>query len=150
MIRKPMILVLFALLLVPGMAFAAASVCTVDAPQSNGAGLWSQKVTWTASGSDGNFTQCNLSYAIDGLFAYVETDPGSPAPTAAYDLTFTDDMGLTYTVSDRSDTATEQTKPSLSGTAGVYPVWGRLRLDIANNSQAAATGTIRLFWFGKE
>lgn len=147
--RKWMSLVLIALLLVPSMVFAAASSCKVDAPENNGAGLWSQKIVWTGSGSDGNFTQCNLTYAMNGLFAYVETDPGTPAPTAAYDLTFTDAMGLTYTVSDRSTSATEQTKPSLGGTASMYPVWGRLLLDISGNSEAGATGTIRLFWFGR-
>lgn len=148
--RKPMMMVLFALLLVPGMAFAAESVCTVNPPQNNGSGMWSQLIEWTGSGSDGNFTQCNLGYNVNGILAWVETDPGSPAPTLAYDITLTDSLGLASTVSDCDNATTVFTKPTASGTAQMVPVWGGLKLDIANNSQAAAKGKIRLYWFGKD
>jgi hypothetical protein len=64
--RKPMLwLALIALLLAPGMAFAADSVCTVHAPQSNGAGMWSQLIEWTAKSTDGSFAQCSLGYPVN-------------------------------------------------------------------------------------
>lgn len=128
----------------------SAMTCTPNQPESNGAGMWSQLVSWTASSVDGNFTQCSLIYPINGILTWVETDPGSTAPTASYDVTLTDALGLSITVSDRSATATEFTKPTASGSAQAVPVWGRLLLDISNNSEASATGRIRLYWFGKD
>jgi len=149
--RKPMLwLALIALLLAPGMAFAADSVCTVHAPQSNGGGMWSQTIDWTAKSTDGSFAQCSLGYPVNGILAWVETDPGGTAPTADYDITLTDERGLAITVSDRSATATEVAKPTVSGTAQMVPVWGGLKLDIANNAVHSATGKIVLYWFGME
>ncbi len=149
--RKPMLwLVLIALLLAPGMAFAAASVCTVHAPQNNGAGMWSQLIEWTGASTNGAFTQCVLGYPVNGVLAWVETDPGSTAPTDDYDITLTDDLGLALTVSDCDNATSAIAKPTVSGSAQAVPVWGGLKLDIANNSVASASGKIRLFWFEHE
>jgi hypothetical protein len=134
------------MLLVPGLALGAASVCTVDAPQSNGDGMFSQLIQWTGSTVNGSFTQCDLTYPVNGVLYYVETDPGTPAPTDNYDITFTDDMGLLITVPNCDNATTEVVKPTATGTAQTVPVWGRLLLDIANNSVASAKGKIRLFW----
>lgn len=128
----------------------AAMTCTPNPPESNGSGMWSQLISWTASSVDGNFTQCDLIYPVNGILAWVETDPGSTQPTASYDITLTDALGLSITVSDRSATATEFVKPTASGSAQTVPVWGKLLLDISNNSAASATGRIRLYWFGKD
>lgn len=112
--------------------------------------MWSQLIEWTGSGSDGNFTQCAIGYPVNGILTWVETDPGSTVPTKAYDITLTDDLGLSITVGDCDNATSAIVKPTASGTAQAVPVWGGLKLDIANNTQAAATGKIRLFWFESE
>lgn len=144
------ILLSVALLLTPVTVFATASVCTVGDPQANGHGMWSQLIEWTGASTNGSFTQCALGYAINGVLAWVETDPGSPAPTNEYDITLTDDLGLALTVSDCSNSTSAIKRPTASGTAQAVPVWGGLKLDIANNSEASAKGKIRLIWFDTE
>ncbi len=144
--RNKLLVVLMAVMLYPALVYGAASVCTVDSPQSNGFGQFSMLIQWTANSTNGGFTQCSLGWPIDGTLLYVETDPGSTAPTNAYDITLTDELGLAMTVSNCDNATTATVKPTVSGSAQQVPVWGNLLLDIANNSVNSATGKIRLFW----
>lgn len=145
---RAMLAIVALVIVFPVIAFGTDSVCTVEPPQQLGA-LYVLRIDWTAASTDGSFTQCPLGYAIDGILTFVETDPGTPAPTNAYDITFTDDLGLAMTVSDCSNATTAMVKPTVSGTAQAVPVSGGLKLDIANNSVNSAKGVIRLFYFGR-
>lgn len=113
---------------------------------------------WTAH-TDGNFTAVDVSAThlatLEGYLLFLmRTDPGSPAPTALYDITFTDAHGdiLGGMGANRSATATESVVPKIDGTNnlwGTAPWRTSLQLAITGNSTNGATGIIE-FWFVKE
>jgi len=72
----------------------------------------------------------------------VETDPGSTAPTANWDLTFVDASGLDLLNSqciNRSATATERCS------ADPIPLYGNVAVTITGNSVNSATITIKVY-----
>ncbi len=92
---------------------------------------------WTAK-SDGTW-DCTLS--LSGYIMMVDTDPGSTAPTASYDLTYTDSQGIDILdglLANRHTSTSERVKisdlPPYSNGSGT--------ISIANNSQNAAVGEI--------
>lgn len=109
-------------------------------------------VSWTAA-ANGSVTACQpegLTGTVYGEIYTVETDPGSTAPTADYDITLTDAAGndvMGGAIGDRSATATERAAPLL--TTGVeWPAAfvGPLTVNWSNNSVDSATGTIKIYW----
>lgn len=84
---------------------------------------------------------------IDGIVYMVETDPGSTAPSASYDLTLLNDNGIDImggNLADRSATLTQRASP-LNYQA--QPVKGPLTLTMANNSEINATFKVRIWFF---
>ncbi len=95
---------------------------------------------------------------ISGELIKIVTDPGSPAPTANYDVVLTDDEGVDLSIhmSDttiaaliaRHTTSTEETYlmlEDMAGTAGypVYPIiCGPLTVALANAGNAKVTQII--------
>lgn len=106
-------------------------------------------VTWTTA-SDGSATG---TVDLNGMLLQVEFDPGSAAPTAAYDPSFTSPGGydLFQGVPDSlSATATERHSPMVPSndgtTAGAFPpiCFGTHTFAIANGGDTKS-GVTRLF-----
>jgi hypothetical protein len=141
------VLTVWVVLLIPAFCWAGSTICTADPPQQWGS-MFVQRVAWTASSVDGNFTNCDLTYSVNGILAWVETIPGSPSPTASYYPVLTTATGLQITTAARSATAKEITKPTVSGSVQMTPVKGKLLLSLSGNSATSAKGVLNLYWFG--
>ncbi len=105
--------------------------------------LWVHSFAWTAE-ANGSFTDYTSTNAIDGIILAVETDPGTPAPTDNYDITFTTEQDYAVagtSLNDRDTVNTERWVP----TEDNVPFAGKVKLDITNNSVNAAQGVIRVF-----
>jgi len=84
-----------------------------------------RKIVWAWTSGDGDFagaaSASNLT-VLDGEILGFLTDPGSPAPTASYDITITDSDGHDVLIgagADRHTTNTEYVdRASLAGVAG--------------------------------
>ncbi len=120
-------------------------------------GTWVMHFTLTCTGdsSDGSFPATVLGYkrAIRGArLEAMETNPGTTAPTALYDVTLTDDGGydlLGGAGANRSATVTERVIPVLgTGTYGTASVNGDTTVNITNNSVNSA-GIVIDLWFSK-
>jgi hypothetical protein len=84
---------------------------------------------------------------INGIIYLIETDPGTPAPTAAYDLTLLNDNGIDVmggNLANRSATLTERASPLRYQ---AQPVKGKLTLTLANNSEINAAFKVRIWFF---
>ncbi len=127
-------------------AFAASQMTIV--PSDLGAPIHGRKVlvTWVGA-SDGTFTASSIT--LSGLVVKVVTNPGSPAPTAAYDVTCGDPSDATLDVFggaliNRHTTTTEQAYPVITG--ATVPIYvSSCTLQITNNSVDSATGTIEFY-----
>ncbi len=112
-------------------------------------------LTCTASSTDGSFpaTKLGLPRALRGCrLEAMETNPGSTAPQAVYDITLVDDAGFDLLGGaglNRSATDTERVIPILStGVYGSVPVNGDTTVTIANNNVNSAVVVIDL-WFSR-
>lgn len=147
---------LFSLVLSSG-AFADSSCTQVLKCFADG-DLCVLTATWKAH-TTGAFTAVDVSAkhlaALEGYMLFLmRTDPGTTAPQAAYDITFTDAHGdiLGGMGANRSATATESVVPKIDGTNnlwGTAPWRTSLQLAITGNNVNGATGVIE-FWFTKE
>lgn len=84
---------------------------------------------------------------IDGIVYMVETDPGTTAPTANYDMTLLNNNGIDImggNLANRSATLTQRASP-LNYQA--QPVKGPLTLTMSNNSVVNAMFTVRIWFF---
>jgi hypothetical protein len=108
------------------------------------------EINWVASSSDGSVPSFE-TYQINGYLIHAVTIPGTPSPTALYDIALTDENGLAVmggTMSDRSATAKEVAIPKLNSLDSIYGaiyVAGPLTLAITNNSVNSAAGKILLY-----
>jgi hypothetical protein len=93
-------------------------------------------------------TVLNLPDGI--LLMHVETDPGSPAPTDNYDLYIYNSMGVDImggALIDRDTADSEVVQPQMGGQATTcLPFQGAFTLEQANNAQAGAVYTIRIYY----
>lgn len=108
-------------------------------------------VTWLDDGGDGvsdtlDFTQGDLN--MEGWILYsCETDPGSPAPTASYDIVFTDKWGVDKMgggLLNRHTSTSEEAFPVLGYPVVNGPNW---TFTLSGNSQAGATGVVSCIFF---
>jgi len=147
--------------------FAALFALTVGTP-AHAVGTVTQKLdkypnanlqvvtfTWTADAAAATIpstaTTDAITAAIIGWYVWaIETDPGSTAPTAAYDIVLNDANGFDIAggqLANRSATATEKVIPKLDATTSLYGahlVNSALTLVITNNLVNSATGTVKL------
>jgi len=100
--------------------------------------------------SDGSVPDTALGHKFSGRVVSLETNPGSTAPTANYDITLEDGDGhdvLEGVGANRSDSATEKVAVVFSGTS-VHPpvdISETLTLKIANQSVNSADIKIKLY-----
>lgn len=120
------LLVVFALLLTSGVAFAAGTVTLTTTDNVMGQDVVVYTYTLTADAADGSFP-ATVSRPIDGWIIRVETNPGSTAPTALWDLTLVDVDGLDVmggVLANRSASATEHVlapQPYVRGPVTITP-----------------------------
>lgn len=136
----------------------AASTCTQGLKCFGSGELCVLTMTWVAH-TDGSFTAVNVSATHlatleNHMLFLMRTDPGTTAPTAAYDITLTDAHGdiLGGMGANRSATLTESVVPKIDGTNnlwGTAPWRTSLQLGITGNSTNGGNGVIE-FWFVKE
>ena len=155
------LLALCILVLGASLALAGGSCTSKLSCYGNG---YQCKLTYTCTGSsvDGNFTSAtgmsastsNLS-TLAGYFLFIAcSDPGSTAPTASWDYTFTDahrDL-LGGLGANHSATASECFVPKIDTTNNIFgavPWVTSLTLAITGNSVASA-GIVFDFYFVKE
>jgi hypothetical protein len=140
-------------LIIPCMSSATGTVTstcvkveTTEAPSD----MYTLTYTWIADGS-GNAsaaTSAATSLQIAGKnIIMVVTDPGSPAPTADYDITITDANGVDVmggSLANRHTTNTEQALPYIGTAYGPRPVSGALTLNVSS-AGAAGAGTVIIY-----
>jgi len=139
-----------------------ASSCTItfNPMMRNGRETAVLQFAWTAH-TNGSFTSVstdntdvNPHFTITDLIkgfeaVYCQTDPGSTAPQASYDITITDGNGediMGGNLADRSATATESDQVGITaGAAQPRIIDSALTLNISNNNVNGATGVVKLF-----
>lgn len=108
-------------------AFGAGTVTLLGTPDTvEGQDVTIYTYTMTADAADGSYP-ATASYPINGWIIRVETNPGSTAPTALWDLTLLDQDGLDVmggVLANRSATATEHVlapQPYVRGAVTITP-----------------------------
>ena len=103
--------------------------------------------TWVGDAADGSVPDLVLQ-ELHGSLEMVVTNPGTPAPTALYDVAIADADGadvLGLEGADRSATLSEQITPKIGSAYGGRRVDSTLTVSVANNAVVSATGTITLY-----
>jgi len=80
-----------------------------------------------------------------GCIAFVDTNPGSTAPTDNYDITLTNADGLDImggSLANRDTADTERAAPLIGTFAGCVAETSAFTLNITNNSVNSADGTV--------
>lgn len=138
------------LLVLMTIIFASSAYAEVEITNHQFGSMKVMVIDWTAE-TNGTFTVAETN-AINGTVGWVETKPGSTAPTALYDITLTNSDGLDIMggkLADRSATLAEGSAP-YDTVGAIYlttPVRGPLDITITNNSVNSATGTISIFFW---
>lgn len=97
-------------------------------------------------------TTAVMTYPINGLIDSVESNPGSTAPTALYDLSLEDDWGLDVmgtALNNLSATVTETNKPYVNSVRGNAPTKGLHTITSSGNTAVGATVQLRIKYFRK-
>ena len=142
------------LALIPGLLMAEGAVITEVAKNIGGShtGMSTLTLTWTSDSETGAVeaaTSTDITAWLEGKWIMsAKTVPGTgdEAPTAAYDITITDEDGFSIFSTDlnnRSATATEEALPYVAGTKAPRLITGALTTSVsaAGNSK---TGKIIL------
>ena len=143
------LLISLALMIAIALPAMAVGSITQTSALHRSTGLLTVTFSWTADSGDGTVpstaTDAAITASASGYFLYqVETDPGSPAPTAAYDIVINDAGGadlMGAALADRSATVTEVAFPATAS----RQVDTALTLVITANSVHSATGTVKLY-----
>lgn len=133
-----------------GEAFAAGTISYTKTSVSFGGGhkTWVYAITWVGDASTGSVPALSLP-GMSGYVMKIVTDPGSPAPTANYDMVLNspdgDDAAM-GAIQNRHTTNTEAAYPvTAAGQLPAYLPGGTYSFAISNNSVASATGTIKIY-----
>ena len=151
---KRLVLILFILLSFASSGLAVDSVFDdyttryLDLPGD--VDIW--VLSWTAS--DGAaFTTATTRWAVDGYVFMVIVNPGTTAPTGAYDVTLLDSDGMDVMggqLADLSATVTAQFVPAIGSVYGTRFVRGPLTMTLSGNSVNSANGEIIIYIWGGE
>ena len=142
------IALLFALAIVSPVM--AAESCTHEVRQIKH-NLYVLEIDWVAA-ADGSFTSQVVDHRIDGRIVCVDTNPGSTAPQANYDIEFTTSDGIDPFEGylDNRHTSNSERAWILFGVTEKVPVfppvWGALTLDITGNNVNSADGNIKVYF----
>lgn len=88
--------------------------------------------------------------SIDGYVFLVITNPGSPSPTASYDITLTDADGIDVMggeLANRHASDSEQAVPLIGEIYGTRFVNGKITITITNNSVNSAETIVKVFYY---
>jgi len=122
----------------PTLANGSASIERFDLTDN----LYVIEISCTAK-SDGTLSNIISGWNIDGILYEVETDPGSPAPQANYDLTLVtggiDVMG--GNLANRHTTTTERVRPAVAEPT----IMGPLTLTTTGNNVNGAQFVVRIY-----
>ncbi len=102
---------------------------------------------WTADSALATIP-ATVSCPLEGYVILIETDPGTTAPTALYDITLVNDYSIDVAggaLADRSATVSEAVYCKTNSSPGGRWVWGTLTLNISNNLVNSATGKVRVW-----
>lgn len=109
--------------------------------------------TWTADSNAATVTSTETT-SINGYVISAITNPGTTAPTAAYDIALNDEDGIDVfggELGDRSATASEYTRPLIeTSTYGDRWVSGTLTMVLSGNSVKSATGVLKVYIYNPE
>lgn len=111
-------------------------------------------LTVTADVADASVPNTDLVTKISGRLVALETDPGTTAPTANYDITLEDGNGLDVLQgvgANRSTSATEKAAIVFSGTSVHPPVAmvDTLTFKVTNNAVNSAGIVVKLYYEGQ-
>lgn len=111
-------------------------------------------LTITADAADASVPDTVLTTKISGRLLALETNPGTTAPTALYDVTLEDGEGhdvLQGVGANRSASATEKAAIVFSGTSVPPPVAmvDTLTFKVANNAVNSAGIVAKLYYEGQ-
>jgi hypothetical protein len=152
------LLIVIIIILMAHSAFAAGAssqIFRVSDLQNSGHRIRVLKLIWVADDTTGLIPDRILDGItlewVEGWFCFLlETIPGSPAPTADYDIVVEDAYGVDVVGGawvDRSATTPEQTAPSiLSGIYGGRVCAGPWTFKVSGNSVNSATATAYLYF----
>lgn len=142
------------LALIPSLLMAEGAVITEVAKSIGGShtGMYTLTLAWTSDSATGKVeaaTSDEITAWLEGKWIMsAKTVPGTgdDAPTAAYDITITDEDGFSIfgtDLNDRNATATEEALPYVAGTKAPRLITGALTTSVsaAGNSK---TGKIIL------
>lgn len=159
MIMKKLVCILVIITAIfPSFAFAAAGTWGTPVPSNvaSGSAFKTWSITFTASADNAtipNYTTTATDQAfMKGYWLfYVETDPGSAAPTDDYDITITNAAGRDIMGGALSDRGNATTEVAFAIDAGLTkhspPIDGALTIAVSNNSVNSAKSTIKFFLF---
>lgn len=138
-----------AILLVLLMAVPAFGAGSITSAVSGGSYI---EAVWTGdNGSDAIEVADAYGVVVTQFDIYVllvVTNPDG-SPTADYDITLVDSSGVDIMggeLGDRHTSNSEQAMPYIGGGYGPRKVTGPLTITVANQSEAAATITIRIYF----
>ena len=142
------------LALIPGLLMAEGAVITEVAKNVGGShtGMSTLILTWTSDSETGAVeaaTSDEITAWLEGKWIMsAKTVPGTgdDAPTAAYDITITDEDGFSIfstDLNDRSATATEEALPYVAGTKSPRLITGALTTSVSA-AGSSKTGKIIL------
>jgi hypothetical protein len=134
-------------------AFAVGTVTVTKSTVDYGKSILPHNATvvtidWTADASDGSVPVTAID--LKGFVVRAETVPGSPAPTALYDIALYSPNSSTLdafnsALKDRSTSASEQVAPMLTSAASPLFVAGSYTFTLTNNSVNSAKGKVYLY-----
>lgn len=138
------------------MANAAVTITfsKIDVPYIEEHGIVKVLIDWLADDTNGSVpdTAFDSTDLVDILGRYCilgVTDPGTTAPTVAYDITIEDEYGCDIfggKLNDRSASASEQEMPLIGTAYDGRVITGALTFKLANNSVNSALGKCVLYF----
>ena len=142
---KRVLLTVIMFMCLVGLVYAVGSITTTG-PTKVSSHVYTISYTWTGDAS-GNVTAA-AGPAIDGHVLFVVTDPGTTAPTDNYDLTLVDSDSVDVMggeLANRDTANSEQAMPKIGSSYGKRYVKGTLTLNVSNNTQASANGSVKVY-----
>lgn len=142
------------LALIPGLLMAEGAVITEVAKSIGGShtGMYTLTLAWTSDSETGEVeaaTSDEITAWLEGkwiMSAKTVPGTGNEAPTAAYDITITDEDGFSIfgtDLNDRNATATEEALPYVAGTKAPRLITGALTTSVSSAGNSK-TGKIIL------
>ena len=146
---KQLILTSLACLLIGPLGAFAAGTCTVTKSAGDAgaqpAAVIEYTIAWVADAADGSVpTTCDINPGKPYqwyLFEYI-VDPGSPSPTADYDIQLVDENGYDASNGDLMNLSATVTLDG--GFSHPTALTGPVTFTLTNNSVNSAQGTLRV------